>query len=132
MLDSINLCISIQLNRVHLRKLGITYKGFENGIKFTYKNVKFVYYIPFKNLSIETTTHKILEKIDITLSDKKIYEEELNNIINEIVNSKGIDYVKTAFLTRVDYYIDITLDEEKLNTYLKLSYIFCYDPAHPK
>ena len=120
MIDRINICIGIQLDRIHLRKLGITYKRFKNGIEFTYKNVKFVYYIPFKNLSIETNTHKILEKIDITLSDKKIYEKELNNIINEIANSKGIDYVKTAFLTRVDYYIDITLDEEKLNTYLKL------------
>ena len=65
MIDSINICIGIQLDRIHLRKLGITYKRFKNGIEFTYKNVKFVYYIPFKNLSIETNTHKILEKIDI-------------------------------------------------------------------
>lgn len=120
MIDSINLNIkNMILDLQHLKHIGIRYVKCKNKItiSFKYKNVKFVYYIPFRNLAIETTAKKILNKTNITLSDKDIFKMKLNNIVNEISNTYGIEY--RMHLTRIDYFVDLKVDELK-KIYIKL------------
>lgn len=72
---------------------------------FNYRDIKFIYHVVGRNLRLETTTHKILEKRDITLSDKEIFENKINGILNNILNTKNIKY--STKQTRNDYYTDV-------------------------
>lgn len=69
MIDSINIVLVgvDYLDETYLKEvLGIeNYKLFDNGAigySFNYKEIHFQYYKTFKNLEVETTTHKILKK----------------------------------------------------------------------
>ena len=86
MIDSINVVVERveRLDKSYIKKeLGIRvkYKKKYEMETFVYKDIKFMYYIWYKNLEIETTTHKILGKKDITLSDMKKFKEKMNSII---------------------------------------------------
>lgn len=122
MIDSINFVIEgiKRLDKEYLEKqLGVNIKynkEFEMET-FIYNDIKFIYYILNKNLEVETTTHKILLKKDVTLSDKKIFEEKVNNIINYILHTN--QHYDNFKLTRADYYVDIYVGD-KLQEYMKL------------
>ena len=112
MIDSINLSLDkIYVDMNHLKKIGIRWinNKKKSVIYFKYETVNFSYYYDFKTLSLKTNTHKILVKNDITLSDKVKFVMIVNRITNEILNTTNVlYYFKT---TRVDYYVDITVDE---------------------
>lgn len=114
MIDSINLSLEdIYLNLNYLKKIEIKWKNSKDRlyISFNYGDVKFVYYKPFRTLSLETTTHKLLRENDITLKHKIIFVERINNIINIICNTNNIVY--NFKLTRIDYYVDISANDLK-------------------
>lgn len=120
--DSINVVLEgVEfIEKSHLDKLGI--KDFKifgpRQYSFTYKDVHFKYYKDFRNLAIETTTHKILKKKDILLSDKIKFINQLNNIINEVLNTKDINY--NIRLTQIDYCCDLKVGEEAIEDYAKI------------
>ncbi len=122
MIDSINVVVERveRLDKSYIKKeLGIRvkYKKKYEMETFVYKDIKFMYYIWYKNLEIETTTHKILGKKDITLSDMKKFKEKMNCIINIVLNTQGYNY--SLKLTRTDYYVDVNVGDQ-LQEYIKL------------
>ena len=122
MIDSINVVVERveRLDKSYIKKeLGIRvkYKKKYEMETFVYKDIKFMYYIWYKNLEIETTTHKILGKKDITLSDMKKFKEKMNSIINIVLNTQGYNY--SLKLTRTDYYVDVNVGDQ-LQEYIKL------------
>lgn len=128
MIDSINFIIKqiniTDLNSELLRTTQI--KSFNNkfekntyvksGIRFCYENVYFTYYYNTRVLNIIANAHKLLEKKDVKLSDKEVYEKKLLNILNNVI--VNLPNFKLE-LSRIDYCVDLNL-EEKLNTYLTL------------
>ena len=120
--DSINVVIQgIRfIDEEHLKQLGI--KDFKifgpRQYSFTYKGVSFSYYNDYRNLAIKTTTHKILNKKDIKLSDKAEFVKRLNSIVNQVLNTKGIDY--NMKLTEIDYCSDVNVGDDRKEEYIKL------------
>lgn len=122
MVDSINVVIQgIRfIDKEHLKQLGIKdIKIFgPRQYSFIYKDVSFSYYNDYRNLAIKTTTHKILNKKDIKLSDKAEFVKRLNSIVNQILNTKGIDY--NMKLTEIDYCSDVNVGDDRKEEYIKL------------
>lgn len=124
MIDSINQVVEKikNLDRKYLKKelnidVNDTIDKYGNHIQhFVYDNIKFIHHIVGRNLRIETTTHKILDKMDITLSDKEVFKNKINDSLNKVLNTKGINY--TIKQSRNDYHTDINV-ADKMEIYLK-------------
>lgn len=87
------------------------------GYLFYYKQVWFKFSVKKKYMLLITNAHKILNKEIVTLNNLKSYENEINNILNEII--PDIEY--EIYLSRIDYHVDIQLEsKEEMETYLKL------------
>ena len=137
MIDSINIVLVgiDNLDEIYLKEvLGIDdYMEFTDeegnkGYSFTYRTVEFKYYL-YGNLVVETTTHKILNKKDITLSDNKKYKFKLEGILREVLNSQKY---KEKLLTQIDYCADIEVGEEKLEEIVKVMNKHCSSYKHKK
>lgn len=127
MIDSINYIIRDikELDFKHIRKLGMFLKhfikknpntGYENSCyEFKYKEVEFKYNSNLNLLTIITNTHKILNKKDITLSDKTEYETRINRIVSEVLNTNNFKLE----LNRIDYCVDLKLNN-LISVYLLL------------
>ena len=120
MFDSLNYIIRnvMQLDFNHICKLGkIRIKPFQKvnkntGYKnscyeFNYKTIEFKYNSNTKILVVITNAHNILNKEDITLSDRDLYEQRVNQIVSEILNTTNFQLE----VSRVDYCIDLKLDD---------------------
>ena len=83
------------------------------GITFSYKTIKFDYYF-YGNLVVETTTHKVLDKKDISLSDKDEYKNQTMKIIKEVIGDKKY---KEILLTQNDYCADLDVGADKITDY---------------
>lgn len=88
----------------------------KNGINFCFKDVCFIYYYNSHTLIIKTNAHKILNKRDVTLNDKNIYEKILESILNEVII--GFQNFQLE-LNRIDYCVDLKLNEN-IRNYLYL------------
>ena len=136
MIDSINIVfVDVMIDKRYLEEvLGVDdYEKFidedgKKGYSFSYKTVEFKYYL-YGNLVAETTTHKILDKKDITLSDKEEYKSKVKNIVEEVLNYQ--EYEK-SLLTQIDYCADITVGEEKVEEYVKVMNKHCSKYKHKK
>ena len=85
--------------------------------RWSYKTVEFKYYPSTNTVVAYTNTHKILNKLDITLTDKTLYESLIHNIFINVFANETIKYE----LDRLDYYVDIKLaDDMILQKYLML------------
>lgn len=125
MIDSIDLIIlNVEnLDFLYLKNvLKITnIKRYRNNQKksysysFKYKDITFKYNATYKYLLIITLVKKLLNKMDITLSDKSTYESIVNNIIKEVLKSNKFVY----YVSRIDYCVDIQADEYEY-MYIKL------------
>lgn len=91
-------------------------KTFKDIISFEYKAVQFRYHLSSHFLSIHTNAHKILDKIDIIVNDQNQYINMLYEILNKVIIILKRDKMN---LMRVDYHIDVKLDE-KINAYIQL------------
>ncbi len=96
----------------------------------TYKGVTFNYYLESQTLLIRTNTHKILKKGFVTLNDLEPYTNRLMTIVKEVVGNKKY----LLQLSRVDYYVDLSIDlecEEQKNI-LELLYKHLHSYRHMK
>lgn len=126
MLDSINFIIhnTEKLNFKRLKKLGITIKHFQkinpntvyinSCYEFKYKNIEFKMNNNTGILTIITNVHKILNKKDITLSDKIIYEQKIQAILIEILGTNNFELE----VSRIDYCVDLHLTPKEMDLYL--------------
>ena len=122
MIDSLNfVLVDIEkIDEEYLKtKLGIDdYSDFtdedgKNGISFSYKTIEFKYYL-YGNLVVETTTHKILDKKDITLSDIEEYKKQTMKFIKEVIGDKKF---KKILLVQNDYCADLDTGKDKIEDY---------------
>lgn len=128
MFDSINFIVRLseKIDFKRLRKMGIKIKSFKNKnpkngyinycYDFNYENIKFNWNSNTRILTILTNVHKILNKQDILLSDKSIYESKIRDIVNKILGTDNFELE----LNRIDYLIDIKLNKLEMQTYLNL------------
>lgn len=118
MIDSVNLLVrDIEwIDFKYLKKLGIYYKKFKkkqrNGYvclcySFKYKEIKFIYNKNYKTVLIMTNAHIVLNKKDITVSDKFEYELKIQKILQVILNIPNIKYE----VNRIDYCDDFKTNE---------------------
>lgn len=86
----------------------------------SYKKVTFYYYMGSQTLVIRTETNKILNKGYANISDLKQFKEVLDKIIFEVTGMSNLKLV----LNRVDYCVDLLLDEDndKIEDTLELLY----------
>lgn len=123
MIDSLDIVlVGVMIDKRYLEEiLGIDdYTRFidnegKTGYSFTYKTVNFKYY-SYRNLVVKTTTHKILDKKDITLSDREEYKSRLRKIIDEVIHQERYD---KSLLVQIDYCADINVGEY-LDEYVKV------------
>ena len=126
MIDSLNIVLKY-IDKLDVKyiteRLGIEkYSKFKDedgkkGFAFLYKTIEFKYYL-FGNLLAMTTTHKILDKKDITLSDKDGYKNQTMKIIKEVIEDKKYEEV---LLSQIDYCADInTGGKDYIKEYYKL------------
>lgn len=127
MIDSINfLAYDIGfINFNYLRMLGVEIEPYTifdrignsgRGYSFTYKGVQFKFNSIYRCVLIKTNTHDLLNKRDITLGDKETYKEKLNDILKTVFGTTNINLK----IERVDYYVDVPLEENQKNMYLAL------------
>ncbi len=135
MIDSINFIIhnTTYIDFKHLKKLGINIKKYQTidrrgnvgtGYSFIYKTVHFQYNSLWKSILVQTNTHEILEKRDITVSDRSAYIRKINRIIDEVFEGKEVKLE----LERLDYYVDIPFDSEEI----AMKYLVLYKYRNPK
>lgn len=109
MVDSTNYNIS----NVLIRDIPYFYnkfKKFKEGCYcYLYKGCQFIYYLTSCNLSIKTTTYKILGTTTPTLSDYPKFIEKLKSIIEEVINLTTYE----LNLCRIDYFVDLKLSSEE-------------------
>lgn len=126
MIDSLNLIIKNvkSVNFKNLIKLGGTFaKRYKNhtgglvqyGYDFLYKNIDFKYSKSFENLLLIANPHKVLLKKDITLSDKNEFKRIVIQAVKEILQTNEF----TVEISRIDYYVDIKVDE-KMKDYIQI------------
>lgn len=134
LIDSINFLASgIEfVNFRYLKMLGIKIKKYPTidrlgntgyGYSFIYDTVHFNYNGLYKCALIQTNTHSILKKRDITLSDKNLYKEKLTHILHTVFGNTDFNLK----VERIDYYVDIPLEENEKKMYLLL---FRYHMPH--
>ena len=126
LIDSINFCIDevYNLDFKYLRNMGITPKYFQveksgfmiTGYHFKYNNIDFSFRPSVARVEIKTTTHKVLEKDDVTLSDLESYKEILSKTILKIFNTMDLK----INLERLDYCVDIELADKLKKLYIEL------------
>lgn len=127
MIDSINFVINnvYHLDFDYLKSLGVKPKNFQvpkndgfviSGYHFKYKDIDFTFRPAITKVEVKTTTHKLLKKDDITLSDMKLYQDRLNQIVAEVFGGQDVKLK----LVRLDYYVDIELPEKEKKLYLNL------------
>lgn len=119
----------------HLRSLGIndiksfTSKdrlGNENThYRWSYKGIEFKYNTLAHIVTAITNTHTILdEKMYITLSDRALYKNRIEQIFNEIFSGMLVKYE----LNRIDYCVDIKFEDDVLLE----KYLILYKYQNPK
>ena len=122
MIDSLYLVLKHieELDKEYIsRRIGIdeiynfTNEDGKSGITFSYKTIKFDYYF-FGNLEVQTTTHKVLDKKDIKLSDIDEYKNQTMKIIKEVIGDKKY---KEILLTQNDYCADLDVGADKITDY---------------
>lgn len=126
LIDSINFIINeiYNLDFKHLKKLGINPKYFQvknrgftvSGYNFKYNNIDFSFRPLLGTIIVKTTTHRVLEKDDVTLSDLEIYKEILSKTILKIFNTMDLK----INLERLDYCVDIELADKLKKLYIEL------------
>lgn len=118
MIDSLNLLVrDIEwIDFKYLKKFGIYYKKFKkkqrNGYvctcySFKYNKIRFIYNKDYKTVLIRTNTHVVLNKKDITVSDRIEYELSIQKVLQVIFNTPNVKYE----VNRIDYCDDIKTDE---------------------
>lgn len=133
MIDSINFIIRNvpYIEFCYLKSIGIDVKEFrpkkytkntENmefevkAYSFVYESVHFQFYPQYEVIIVKTTTHKMLRKRDITLKDAEAYKMKLHQIIQKVFNYNNV----SLELHRLDYCVDIKLEEKLKKIYLSL------------
>ncbi len=153
--DSINLIIKCELEIARLISLGIKYRPLSymetksgkayleygkakaekdaelksTGVGFIYKDMYFKYYKQFHCLIITTTSHKVLGKKDILLSDRDKY---ISKVCKAVAYILGISDPETLIsnvvnvryqqlkVHRFDYCVDLKLENDVISEYLQL------------
>jgi len=119
MIDSLNLIIYnvkwLDFKRIITLGVNCVKKFNNSAYSFKYKNVEFKYNKLNQYLLIKTKVGEILNKDDITLSDKEEYKKIMINIIKDVLP----ELTSPIFVSRIDYKVDI-LVLEKMSTYLNL------------
>ena len=138
MIDSINFAIRdfYNFDFRNLKRIGITPKAFQiekkgflvTGYYFKYNNIDFSYIPANGKVTVKTTTHKVLKKRDITLSDLKTYKEILLQTIKRVFNRTDVK----LYLERIDYYVDIEMTEKMKKLYINLYRLYNPDFGHMK
>ena len=116
MIDSVNYIIHNirHVDFEHLQLLGITdiktYKrktlncATYTDYRWSYKSIEFKFSPFFGTVLLLTNTHKLLEpKVDITLADKELFEEQVYEVVHEVFKEQIINLE----LDRIDYYTDV-------------------------
>lgn len=124
MIDSLDLII-YRIRRLDFRDLkllGIQIKPYndtinDRGYCFEYKKIHFKYNTQHKYLLLITKVSEIIGKDNVTLSDKSLYEKNINDIIKQIIPL----FEYKIFVNRIDYKVDLKLDsDEMVQEYINL------------
>lgn len=133
MIDSINFIIRnvSYIDFWYLRQIGIDIKEFKpkkytrntenmefeaRAYSFVYESVHFQFYTQYEVIIVKTTTHKLLDKKDVRLKDAKAYKIKLHQIMQKVFNYNNVQLE----LHRLDYCVDIKLEEKIKKIYLNL------------
>lgn len=119
MLDSINFVVFILIPVFfNFPKMFERHGRYE--FHLSYKGVVFNYYLGSQTLLIRTNAHKILQKGFVTINDLEIYKNKLNSIVYEVTGINNL----TLQISRIDYCVDLVLDEDTNEVQDKLELLY--------